>query len=113
MTHTGSGANSAVMRCAKRCQTGATSPGTLSDQLLHGLHVSLGQTRRHGLDGFAFAIQQQAAHVDRTPMASLASPQRLQQVGQKLFQALLTFRDSPLGHGPSLTPLAREVNNLT
>ena len=78
-------------------------PGTLSDQLLHGLHVSLGQTRRHGLDRFAFAVQQQAADVHRAPMASLAPPQRLQQVGQELFQALSTFLDFALGHGPELS----------
>jgi hypothetical protein len=74
----------------------------LSDQLLHRLHVSLGQPRRYGLDGFAFAIQQQAAHIDRTPVAPLASPQRLQQVGQELFQALSTFLDFALRHGPEI-----------
>src|SRR6516225_9640854 len=46
------------------------------------------------------AVQQQAADVHRTPMASLAPPQRLQQVGQELFQALSTFLDFALGHGP-------------
>ena len=85
-------------------------PGTLSDQLLHRLHVSLGQTRRHRLDRFALAVQQQAAHVYRAPVTSLPSPQRLHQVGQELFQALSTFRDFALGHGPELsTSPVREV----
>jgi len=84
------------------------TPGTLSDQLLHRLQVALGQTRRHGLDRFAFAVQQQPAHVNRTRVASLAPPQWLQQVGQKLFQAPLGARSpallrrapSPQGRGP-------------
>ena len=78
-------------------------PRTLPDQLLHRLHIPFGQTRRHGFDGFAFAIQQQAAHVHRTPAASLAPPQGLQQVGQELFQTLSAFLDFALGHGPELS----------
>ena len=98
MTHTGSGASSPNHALRQPLPNRLPIPGTLSDQLLHGLHVALGQPRRHGLDRFAFAIQQQAAHINRTPVASLAPSQRLQQIDQELFQALSTSIQLGLGH---------------
>jgi hypothetical protein len=59
--------------------------------------------RRHRLDRFALAVQQEAAHVYRAPVLPLPSPQRLHQVGQELFQALSTFLEVALGHGPELS----------
>ena len=102
MTHTGSGLNSAVMRCAKRCQTGAQSQGLCPINCCIACTLPSGN-RAAGLDGFAFAVQQQAAHIDRAPVTPLASPQRLQQVGQEMFQTRSTFRDFALGHEPELT----------
>ena len=87
-------------------------PRTLSDQLLHGLHVPLGQTRGHRLDRFSLAVQQQPAHVHLTPVRALTAPQRLQQVGQELFQTLSAFLDCASVMLATVTRSSR-VNNLT
>src|ERR1035438_1631404 len=55
-------------------------PRALSDELLHGLNVSIGQTRRHRFNRLALAVQQQAAHVNGAPMPPLATTNRLQQI---------------------------------
>jgi hypothetical protein len=60
----------------------------LSDELLHRLNVPLRQTRRHRLNRFPVATQQQATHVYRTPMASLTTANRLQEIDEELLQPL-------------------------
>src|ERR1019366_2709279 len=73
-------------------------PRALSDELLHGLNVSIGQTRRHRFNRLALAVQQQAAHVNGAPMPPLATTNRLQQINQKSFQTFMALSDLSLGH---------------
>ena len=80
---------------------------------IHRLSVSPGQLRGHGLDGFAFAVEQQAAHSSRTPVASLAPPRAAPARRPKLFQTLSTFLDFALGPGLEINPFPARVINLT
>jgi hypothetical protein len=62
-------------------------PGALTDKLLQGLFVALGQARGHGADAFALAIQQQTPHIDLAPVATVLPPERGQPLLQVRFQA--------------------------
>src|SRR5713101_3468073 len=81
-------------------------PRTLPDELLHGLHVSLWKPGSQRLDGFPFAIQQQAAHVYLAPMAPLTPPHRFQQVHKKLLQPLPTTHRLGIGHAQTYQPFS-------
>src|SRR5271157_4615568 len=102
MTHTGSGVNSAVMRYAKRCQTGAQSQGLCPINCCIACTLPSGSRAAMGSMDLRSPSKHQAAHIYRAPVASLASPQRLQQVGQELFQTCSTFCNFALGHEPEL-----------
>src|ERR1019366_6275534 len=81
-------------------------PRTLPDELLHGLHVSLGKPAGQRLDGFPFAIQKQAAHVYLAPMAPLTPTHRFQQVHKKLLQPLPTTHRLGIGHAQTYQPFS-------
>src|ERR1022692_4863735 len=73
-------------------------PRALSDELLHGLHVTIRQTRCHRFDRLALTIQQQPAHIDGAPMPSLATTNRFQQIDQKSIQTFMALSDLTVGH---------------
>ena len=110
-TQAGSGSNSAVMRFPNRLPNRAPIPRTLPDELLHGLHVSLGQPRRQGLDGFPLAIQQAGcARIHSAPMAPLTAAHRLQQIDKELLQSLPTTLRLGIGHAQTYQRCSCRVN---
>src|SRR5260370_33324962 len=65
---------------------------------MHCMHVSLWKSGCQRLDGFPFAIQQQAAHVYLAPMAPLTPTYWFQKVHKKLLQSLPTTHCLSIGH---------------
>ena len=64
----------------------------------------------HAHPAITAAIQQQAAHIYLTPMASLTPAHRFQQVHKKPFQPLPTTHRLSIGHAQNISTLLRFVN---
>jgi len=61
-------------------------PGTLSHELLQGLHLGAGHAPGQRFDRFSFPLQQQALYIKRAVMAALRASHTGQHGGQKLLQ---------------------------
>jgi hypothetical protein len=73
-------------------------PRALSDELLQGLHIAIGQTSGQRLDRFPLAIQQQSTDIHSGPMAALATTYRLDKIRQELIHSLTTALNLRVGH---------------
>lgn len=58
-------------------------PGTLIQELIQCLFVGASDPRRHRLHGFTFSVQEQALHINSSPVPPLASSDRLDQIFQE------------------------------
>jgi len=88
-------------------------PGTLADELLHGLDVAIGKPSRHGFDGLAFPVQKKPPHIGATPLATLGPSHRFKKILEKLLEATTTLKQLFLVHGPIVENPWTNVKHLT
>src|SRR6266853_6162181 len=77
ITHAASGSNSAVIRFPSNSHYWPPFPRTLTHQLLHRLHISVGHAPGQRLYRFSLTVQQHPANVHFAPVLSFTAAQRL------------------------------------
>jgi hypothetical protein len=81
--------------------------------LLHRLNIPLGHSSCHRLYRFPLAIEQQAANINGSPVATLTATHGIQQINKELLQPTPAFAELIVVHAGTLTQTARHSQYLT
>jgi hypothetical protein len=75
-------------------------PGTLADELLHGLDVAVGKPSRHEFDGLTCSVRKKPRYLSTAPSTTPSFSQGFQKILEKRFEATTTLKQFFLVHDP-------------